>query len=267
MEGKASFVKLVRVPHGALYGDHRRRRRPSCSTRSPTRHDLGVSRHPRPQSDFVQLSDGVDPQRLHRAHRQQAAASSANSRSAFVGLPGDRRRGRRARRRAPTASTVIEVGPDQTREVRVAGDRTQAAGRGRHAHRSTFVITDHGDRATRRQRPTTSAARDEEATDEPALSNRPTRIDRPRCALSVCSAFSASCSRSTPCWSTPRCRPSAASRRQAPTRPASIRARSRGGERRTRCMAGVGKLARNSAGEAGARRDRARRARARRSPA
>ena len=90
-----------------------------------TRDSEGISSHPRPQSDVGAAVRRRRAQRLHHPHRQQAAAqarfhhllSTACRRALidFVGVP-------------PRADgqLLIDVGPDQTREVRV-------------------VVTDYGD--------------------------------------------------------------------------------------------------------------------------
>ena len=79
-------------------------------------HGAGHQRDPRPQSDVRAALRRRDPQRLYDAHPQQAR------RAAQFALSVDWPRRLAARRRRQTRAdgrSVVEVGPDQTREVRV----------------------------------------------------------------------------------------------------------------------------------------------------
>ncbi len=70
--GQAAVLQDRALAHGALCRDHRdRRRRDALHARDPRQR--GHQRHPRPQSDVCAAVRRRAAQRLHDAHRQQAA--------------------------------------------------------------------------------------------------------------------------------------------------------------------------------------------------
>ena len=140
MEGKPPFVKIVRL-RTVLYAAIIAVAGGIMIYTLATRDSEGISVIHDRNPMFVRLSDGARAQRLHHPHRQQAAAKARIHRSAVDGLPAtpDRFRRPAAARRRP--QLVIDVGPDQTREVRVVVT-DYSARRRRHRRRSCSSLTD-----------------------------------------------------------------------------------------------------------------------------